>query len=208
LRSFADFAAWANLLDTDHLDPALLDRAYQLASKAVQLDANLPQGHAQLGWVLCRRGEHDQAIAEFERAIALNPNLTDWRYGPTLLLGGDPTRAIKALEAYMRVDPFYPPLVPGWLGFALYMLERYSEALVPLRECSSRAPNLRATHLWLAATYARLGDVEQAQAEAALALRIHPQWTINGFGRAAIKFKRAKDAEHFFEGLRKAGLPE
>jgi adenylate cyclase len=208
LLSFADFAAWINLLDTDYLDPAVLDRAYQSASNAVRLDANLPEAHAQLGWVLCRIGEHDRAIAEFQRAMALNPNFTDWRYGANLLYAGEPTRAVQALEGQLRADPFYSPLVPGWLGLALYMLERYEDALTPLRECASRAPSFRWGHLWLAANYAKMGRVQEARSEAAEALRIHPQWTINGFGKPAHEFRRPADAEHFFDGLRIAGLPE
>src|SRR5262249_51329737 len=44
-----------------------------------------PLAHAQLGQVLLRRDEHDAAIAEFERAIALNPNFTDWRFAEVLV---------------------------------------------------------------------------------------------------------------------------
>jgi len=93
------------------------------------------------------------------------------------------------------------------LGFAYYLLKQYSQALPWLRECASRAPNLRAAHSSLAATYAQLEDIDKARAEAAEVLRIDPRWTIEG--AATINaFKRAEDAEHFFDGLRKAGLPE
>ena len=67
---------------------------------------------------------------------------------------------------------------------------------------------LRASHCWLAATYAQLGNIEKARAEAAEALRIDPRWTIEGAGMRLNTFKRAEDAEHYFDGLRKAGLPE
>jgi TolB-like protein/class 3 adenylate cyclase len=43
---------WTQPLDGDYLNPATLERAYQLARKAIQLDPNLPQGHAQLGFVM------------------------------------------------------------------------------------------------------------------------------------------------------------
>ena len=36
--------AWRNRLDKDHLNPAALDEARRVASKAVQLNPNLPQG--------------------------------------------------------------------------------------------------------------------------------------------------------------------
>ena len=118
-----------------------------------------------------------------------------------------PARAIEAVERHMRLDPFYAPLAPGFLGLAHYMLKQYSQALPWLRECASRSPNWRSGHNWLAATYARLGDMEKARAEAAEALRIDPRWTIEGISPLN-PFKRSQDAEHFFDGLRKAGLPE
>ena len=113
--------AWLNPLDSDHLNPAALDQAYQLARKAVQLDPNLPQAHANLGTVLPWKQQHDASIAECEKAIALNPNFTDWRFALALVYAGEPARAIRALETHMRLDPFYAPLAPHWLGVARYI---------------------------------------------------------------------------------------
>ena len=200
--------AWLMSLDGDHLNPACLDRAYHLARKAVQLDPNLPEAHAALGYALGRRREHEAAIAEFERAMALNPNFTDWRFANVLVFAGDPARAIEAGERHMRLDPFYAPPAPASLGLAHYMLKQYSQALTLLRECASRAPNFRGGHVFLAATYAQLGNIEQAGAEAAEVLRIEPKYTIEGTQARLTSFKRPEDAEHFFDGLRKAGLPE
>jgi adenylate cyclase len=174
----------------------------------VQLDSNLRDAHAALGLALLRRHQHEAAIAEFERAMMLNPNFTNWLFGEALVLAGDPVRAIEAVERHMRFDPFYVPLAPQWLGAAHYMLKQYSEALPLLRECVSRAPNLRSGHTWLAAIYAQLGNIEQAHAEAAEVLRIDPKYTIDGTQRRLSLFRRPEDAEHLFDGLRKAGLPE
>jgi adenylate cyclase len=68
--------------------------------------------------------------------------------------------------------------------------------------------NLRPAHVWLAATYARLGQMLEAREEVAEVLRIEPTYTINGTSRRLMDFKNAKDAAHLFAGLRKAGLPE
>jgi adenylate cyclase len=201
-------SAWINPLDGDHLNPAALDRAYHLARKAVQLDPNLPQAHADLGFVLVRRGQHEAAVAEFERSMALNPNFTDWRFADVLVYAGHSARAIEVVERHMRLDPFYVPSAPGFLGFAHYMLKQYSQALPLLRECVSRAPNVRGGHVWLAASYAQLGNIEDARAEASEVLRIEPKWTIKGTQAQLSIFKRTEDTEHFFDGLRKAGLPE
>jgi adenylate cyclase len=200
--------AWHVSLDGDYLNPLALDRGHQLARKAVQLDRNLPDAHAALGLALLRRHEHEAAIAEFERAMMLNPNFTNWLFGEALVYAGDPVRAIEAAERHMRFDPFYAPLAPFWLGAARYMLKQYSEALPLLRECVSRAPNLRSGHTWLAATFAQLGNIEQARAEAAEVLRIESTYTIEGTQARLSGFKRPEDTEHLLDGLRKAGLPE
>ena len=60
----------------------------------------------------------------------------------------------------------------------------------------------------LAATLAQLGQLDEARAEAAEVLRIHPKFTIDGMQRTTGLFKRPEDAEHMCDGLRKAGLPE
>jgi adenylate cyclase len=86
------------------------------------------------------------------------------------------------------------------------MLGQFTEALEPLQECVSRAPNFSAAHKWLAATYGQLGRLAEAQAEAAEVLRLHPASRISGPQPA--HFKHAKHAEHYLDGLRKAGLPE
>jgi adenylate cyclase len=200
--------AWLFRLDEDHLSPAALERAHRLARKAVQLDPNLPVAHADLGAVLTFEGQHEQSIAEFEKAMALNPNFTDWRFGTALGRAGQHERAIQVLETHMRCDPFYVPSVPGVLGFARYMLKEYSEALPPLREFASRAPHLSQGHIWLAASLAQLGRLDEAHAEAAEVLRINPKFTIDGMPRRLALFEHPEDAEHLFDGLRKAGLPE
>jgi adenylate cyclase len=205
--SSTHFTAWLNALDGDYLNPAALGRAYQLARRAVQLDPNLPQAHVELGRILVRRREYEAAITEFEKAMALNPNFTDWRFAEVLVFGGDSARAIEAVERHMRLDPFYAPLAPAWLGNAHYMLKRHEKAVPLLQECVARAPDLRAGHCWLAATYAQLGRLEEARGEAAEVMRIEPTWTIRGTQARLSTFKHKRDAEHFFAGLRKAGLP-
>ena len=206
--SYTYFTVWINRVDADFLKPEVLDRAYQLARKAVELDPNLPQARAQLGMVLSFRRRHDEAIAEFERARAMNPNFDDWRFANFLIYAGDAARALKVSEALVRLDPFYLPLAAGFLGLANYMLKRYDTAIAGLSEAAGRSPRHRPVRQWLAAAYGQAGQLEAAREEAAAVLDIEPAYTIQGMAKQFSPFRRAEDAEHLFDGLRKAGLPE
>jgi adenylate cyclase len=200
--------AWLNQLDSDYLNPAALDRAYELARRAVRLDPNSPQSHAGLGTVLAWKGQHELSMAEFEKALSLNPNFIDWRFAIALVYAGESKRAIRVLETYMRLDPFPAPLALHWLGLAQFMLKRYLEALPPLRDCILRAPNFAAAHVWLAASYVRLQRLDEARVEAAEVLRIDPGFTIDRSVSPILAFKYPRDAEHCLAALRRTGLPE
>jgi adenylate cyclase len=200
--------AYTEPFDGDYLGIAALDRALELAETAVRLDARLPPARAQLGDVLIYKRRHSAAIAEFERAFALNPNFIDHRYARALTYAGEPTKAIEVLEANLRLDPFQPLSNSiAWLGMANYMLKRYGEAVRLARECATRLPNMQWPHLWLAAAHAQSGELEEARAEAAEVLRINPAFTIESYKRIVV-YKDPKDTEHRLDGLRKAGLPE
>lgn len=200
-------SSWVHRWDHDCAWPAAIDRAYDCAHSAVLLAPNLPEAHVSLGCVLSFKRQHEAAIAAFERAIVLNPNFTNWRYPFALILAGKPARAIYALRAHMSLDPFYEPQAPGLMGFACFMLKRYPEGLFHLGECVSRAPKLRLVRLWLAATYARMGERTKAIAERQEVLRIDPEYTIDGSAKLFLPFKRVQDGSHFYGGLRRAGIP-
>lgn len=138
----------------------------------------------------------------------MNPNYVDWRFGQSLMYAGNSGRAVDVLDACIRLDPFYSPVTSLFLGFAHYMLKQYAQALPPLLECVSRSPNLRTGYVVLAATYARLGQLEAARAAAAEILRIQPDYTISGTARLVAPLKLPEDDKHFFDALRLAGLPE
>ena len=150
---------------------------------------------------------HEAAIAAYLQAASLNPNFTDHSFGLGLVFAGQPSRAIEVLQANLRLDPFQTPTRLGYLGNAYYMLKRYAEAVPPLRECASRLPNFRISHLWLAAAYAQMGQLVEAKAEAAEVLRIEPGFAIGKWKCTAV-YKDPKDTEHLLDGLRNAGLPE
>jgi adenylate cyclase len=178
-----------------------------LARTALQLDPNHPEVHAYLGVVFVCQRQFDAAIAEVEKAIALNPNFSHLQFPMVLLAAGEPARVIEAVERHMRLDPFHAPQASGWMGMAFYLRGEYSRALSPLQECALRAPNFLGGHLWLAATHAQLGELKEARMRAAEVLRIQPDWSIATCPHTLV-FRYPEHVEHLFDGLRKAGLPE
>src|SRR5262249_14334219 len=144
---------------------------------------------------------------EFEHAISLNPNFTDFSFGLVLTFAGYAARAVDVLQANVRLDPFQPAARLGYLGHAYYMLERYAESLPPLRECAARMSIFRIGHLWLAAAYAQANQIADAERAAAEVLRIEPGFTIDRW-KCTAAYKDPADAQRLFEGLRKAGLPD
>jgi adenylate cyclase len=192
--------------DGEYMTRAVLDRAYSLATKAVELGPNLPFAHATLGWALLWKGEHDAAISATEHALNLNPGFSYPNRALILTYAGQADKALEVIAATKRLDPFHPPSLFGFLGHAYYVLGRYAEALPSLRECAYRAPDFRAAHAWLAATYGQLGQLEKARMHVAEILRIEPGCSL-GRVRRLIVYRNAGDADHLLDGLRKAGLP-
>ena len=206
--SFTYTTAYANPFDNDFGSAIAIEQAHKFAQKAVVLDPNLPLAHAQFSMVLSWKRKNDAAVESLEKALAINPNFSDWRFVATLVFAGEQVRALHLSEAYFRCDPFHPSALFVYCGLALYQLKKYPEALVQLRKARLQAPEGRGVHLVLAATYAQSGRLDEAQAEAAEVLRIQPCYTIDAVSRRLMAFKRSEDAEHYIDGLRKAGLPE
>ena len=202
------FATYLHKFDGDFLNDAVLARIRALSLKAIDIDPLLAEAHEHYGHALLHAGEHAAAIAAHSRASELNPNRADWRFAIALIFAGEHERAIQVVRSCLRRDPFCSPVALGWMARAFYGLGRYSDALLPLEESVARAAGWRGAPLLLAATYARLGNLDKARAAAVEALRREPGWTIQGTGRRLNNYLRPDDAEHFFEGLRLAGLPE
>jgi adenylate cyclase len=199
--------AWLNPVNEEYLSSATLERAISSARKAIELDPNLPEAYAELAYNIIRKHDFDAAAAAVERVFALNPNFADYRIAQVLFSIGEPVKAIEQAKLQMRLDPFHPHFAPLIAGEANYVLREYREAQRWLREATGRAPNHQYGHAFLAATYAQLGQLDDARAEAAEVMRVNPSYTI-GKQRQVSVMRRSEDVEHLVDGLRKAGLPE
>ena len=205
--SYIRYRQWASRWSED---PEALERALELAQKAVALDDSLPEAHERLGFIYLFKRRHEQAIAELERAIALDPNdaKTHARLGQILSMAGRPKQAIPLAKKAMRLNPHdYHAWYRFVLGRTYYLTGRYEEAIASLKRSVARNPNFVPAHRYLAAIYGELGRKDEARAEVAEILRLHPRATVENLKRTA-PWKDRKALQRFLDGLSKAGLPE
>ena len=102
---------WVHRWDDDCPWSEALDRSYQAARESVRLAPELPEAHIALGQALIFLRQHEAALTAVERATALNPNMTSFRFAYIYVLAGEAARAMQLLEMHMRLDPFYEPKV-------------------------------------------------------------------------------------------------
>jgi TolB-like protein len=184
---------------------AVKDKALAIALKAVQLDTTESRAHQFLAQAYRFRSEFDLAITHFERAIALNPNDANGiaQMGFALAIVGEAERGIELIHQAMKLNPFHPEWYWDDLAIASYVARRYEQAVEANLRLVSRKKYWY--YARLAACYAQLGKLNEAHQQAAEALRLKPDFR---FSAEKLLYKNSADAEHVFEGMRKAGLPE
>ena len=106
-------SAWIEPKDHRYKDPATLDAACRLAQAAMERDPFLPAAHAAFGTILHWRGETDEAIRAYERALQLNPNSAQFFYGHVLAIAGRPLDGLGVLQRSMRLAPLYLAIAGG-----------------------------------------------------------------------------------------------
>jgi TolB-like protein/predicted Zn-dependent protease len=146
---------WTEWFQHWSADPQNLERTLALAQQALALDDSLPFAHSLLSGVYAQKQQYDQALAEGERAIALNPNNGDSYafQAQALWFTGRPEEALRMVEQAMRLNPRYPPFYLFELGTAYFWTGRYAEAVATLKEALSRRPTHVPTHLTLTDSY-------------------------------------------------------
>jgi adenylate cyclase len=207
-------AAYAALAETYHTATsmgwaesplALLNRAEELATKALSLDPSEVRARVILGHIHIFHQRYKQAETEIERAIATNPN--DARglagRGNILMWLGQTDAAIEALEQAQRIDPDLHAFDRFALSLAYYLKQRYDAAIEQAELSLRENAGANFSRIVLAAAYGERNRTEDAARVVSSIRRIDPTFDPKEFGT---KFLNSVDLDHLRDGLLKAGL--
>ncbi len=182
-----------------------LENALTYGQKALQLDTDNALAHTLLCNVYTFQNKYELALREAEQALELNPNNAEVysQMGWTLLWAGQVDDAIAALQKSLRLDN--TSIRNAWmhLGMAYYLKRNYEQALETLEKGVVKNPDFVGYHIILAATYAQLDRIQNAENSAGDVLRFDPFFRVDSFGTA---FKNQDHRLAIADGLRKAGL--
>jgi adenylate cyclase len=184
-----------------------IEKGIELAQKALAMDDSIADAHGLLCALYLTKREYDKAIAEGERAVALNPGGTSVlvSYAASLAVVGRPEEAIPLFQKAIRLNPFGPSYLYREFGEALRDTGRFEEAVSAYKKAIQLAPDNITAHIHLTTTYIWMGREKEARAEAAEVLRINPKFSVDSHAKM-LSFKDQSVNDRVVAALRKAGL--
>ena len=191
------------------VDPAAaLGEAERCARRALELSPQEPVTHLALGNVLLWRRNHEGALSEFRRALALDRSYAQGysATGMVLMYAGRPAEALEPIAMAMRLDPHYATIVLHFLAQAHFALGSYETAARYLLDRIARNPSTDASRMLLASCYGHLGRADDARKTWAELLEVNPEFSLMQRARV-LPYKDPSDFQRIAEGLAKAGLP-
>jgi len=196
-----------------------LERAEGLVARALAAKPRSAVAHFVKGRVLQAQKRWEEAIFEYESALALDRNLVGALHelGWCKLSTGSIEEAIPLAEQAIRLSPRDPDI--GWryllIGTVHQLQSRTDEAIIWLEKGRSAMPAAPFHHSHLASAYALRGEPERAAAELAEAQRLAGKRPFSSIARLKatshvweVPQVQALAETTYFAGLRKAGMPE
>ena len=191
--------------------------AFEAARRAVELEPRDPIVHIVLGRIHLYRREWDPARSHYEQALSLNP--VDPEVISHIALGtgflGECAKAIQLADRAMILHPAHHRWYFGCKGISLFTQGKYQEAAQLFRQGNHAFLDFPAFE---AAACAYSGKLEEARR--AIDVFLTNYRTKVRFGgefptdeplrwlAQVNPFQNQRHAEHFLEGLRRAGLGE
>jgi TolB-like protein/Tfp pilus assembly protein PilF len=201
-RIFGAHMGWADMA-------SVMPSATREAQAAVETDSEDAWAHHGLAYSYLFARRFDDAIAEFELALRLNPNFAFSQafYAVTLCYAGRYEEGDVAIRRALRLSP-RDPLAGIYSGLGAYIqfaAGRYDEAIQLARESLRQRSDFVGAHRVLTAAAGMSGDRELASLALQGLRQVQPNISLAWIARE-LPMKQAEDREHYLDGLRRAGL--
>jgi adenylate cyclase len=195
-------------------------RAEWLADQALATSPRYAYVHFVKGQVLRAQNGREEAVLEYETALALDHNLVHALHSLAWykLRAGSIEEVIPLVEQAIRLSPRDPGIGYFYhlIGTVHLLRSHIDEAIVWFEKARSATPVLPFRRSRLAAVYALRGETERAAAELAEARRLDGGDLFSSIVRLkaypggwwGVPEIRALWEATYFAGLRKAGMPE
>jgi TolB-like protein/class 3 adenylate cyclase/Flp pilus assembly protein TadD len=196
-----------------------IQRSEELIDRALAASPRDPIAHHAKGRLLLFVRRSEEAIPEFEIALAGNRNnpgslvqLSMCKY----LTGGTDQDAIALTERAIRLSPRDPAMWwwCTWIGFVHLLQSRAGEAIVWLKKGRIAQPRAAPPRFFLAAAFGFKGERELARAEYAQALKLLGSDRYSTIARTRTNADlytpalRDRWETVYIPGIRAAGVPE
>ena len=202
---------WRNTYDNVLPSPVAKKRAYEMASRALELNPRSSQPYATLAVLQAVDGQYDQAIASARQRRSAWAEQCRRSYSSRACADRPPASMRRRRPPSARRSGSIPTSrrPTGRLRDSCCSCTGIMPA--PSRRLSKPAPRhpvWTISILLLAAAYAAAGRMDEARAAVAEALRLVPTASIEVPRRDFSHFRNSRDIETFLGALRKAGFPK
>jgi serine/threonine protein kinase/TolB-like protein/lipoprotein NlpI len=185
-------------------------RARAAANKALEIDPEIAEVYASLGWIAMWY-DRDWTASEshFLKAIRMKPDYPEahlW-YGNLLACTGRADESIREMRKGKELEPL-EPAPPTHVGWALYYARRFDESLEELRKVVAADPEFSLPYMWLSANFSAKKMWGEAIAASKKFVELSGEavigWTILGaaYGAAGMKDEALKILERL-DGMSK-----
>jgi TolB-like protein/Flp pilus assembly protein TadD len=192
---------------------ARLAAAEAVLTTALSLAPEHAVAHLCLGYVQIVTNRASHGIAECERALTLDRNLSEAHavIGLAKIFIGRGEETDGHVQEALRLSPrdTYAHTWTTYAGLAKLYLGSDEEAVACLRHAIEVNRNYPVSHFMLAAALANLGRLEEARTATQAGLALDSAFTVRRFRAAASSDNSTylSQRERIYEGMRVAGVP-
>jgi adenylate cyclase len=158
------------------------------------------------------KGEDETAIAEMEKALELNPNLSLALFGLgyAFAWSGRPQEALPLFQKVLRQSPRAPNRwhFENMIGTVHILLKEHTEAIEWLRKATRHRNSGWWPHVNLAVALVELDRMSDARVALREAEQLHPNLTRTTVAATMFRQMQPEIRQVYLDRLRKAGLPK